>query len=134
MAARSRRLSSISGKAGYDFALVLMSALVELNNVGRDFDGGRIVAVDDVSLAVEDDETVAIVGRSGSGKSTILNLVCGLDRPTRGDVRFEGRAVNGRAAWAAVRASRIGIVFQNFFLLQSLSAHENIEGALLGNL
>ncbi|TPI38956.1 ABC transporter ATP-binding protein [Mesorhizobium sp. B3-1-9] len=111
-----------------------MSALVELSNVGRDFDGGRIVAVEDVSLAIGTDETVAIVGRSGSGKSTILNLICGLDRPTRGEVRFEGRAVNGRAAWAAVRASRIGIVFQNFSLLQSLSARENIEVALLGNL
>jgi ABC-type lipoprotein export system ATPase subunit len=127
-------LSSISGKAEYDFSLVFMSVLVELSNVGRDFDGGRIVAVEDVSLAIENDETVAIVGRSGSGKSTILNLMCGLDRPTRGEVRFEGRAVNGRAAWAAVRASRIGIVFQNFFLLQSLSARENIEVALLGNL
>ncbi|TPI69045.1 ABC transporter ATP-binding protein [Mesorhizobium sp. B3-1-3] len=111
-----------------------MSALVELSNVGRDFDGGRIVAVEDVSLAIGTDETVAIVGRSGSGKSTILNLICGLDRPTRGEVRFEGRAINGRAAWAAVRASRIGIVFQNFSLLQSLSARENIEVALLGNL
>ncbi|TPI43294.1 ABC transporter ATP-binding protein [Mesorhizobium sp. B2-9-1] len=111
-----------------------MSFLVELSNVGRDFDGGRIVAVDDVSLAIGNDETVAIVGRSGSGKSTILNLVCGLDRPTRGEVRFEGRAVNGSAAWAAVRASRIGIVFQNFCLLPSLSARENIEVALLGNL
>ncbi|PBB19730.1 ABC transporter ATP-binding protein [Mesorhizobium sp. WSM4313] len=111
-----------------------MSSLVELSNVGRDFDGGRIVAVDDVSLAIGNDETVAIVGRSGSGKSTTLNLVCGLDRPTRGEVRFEGRAVNGSAAWAAVRASRIGIVFQNFCLLPSLSARENIEVALLGNL
>ncbi|TPJ73187.1 ABC transporter ATP-binding protein [Mesorhizobium sp. B2-6-2] len=111
-----------------------MSSLVELSNVGRDFDGGRIVAVDDVSLAIGNDETVAIVGRSGSGKSTILNLVCGLDRPTRGEIRFEGWAVNGSAAWAAVRASRIGIVFQNFCLLPSLSARENIEVALLGNL
>ena len=111
-----------------------MSFLVELNGVGRDFDGGRIVAVKDVSIAIKSDETVAIVGRSGSGKSTLLNLICGLDQPTRGEVRFEGRAVSGRAAWAAVRARKIGIVFQNFSLLQSLSARENIEVALLGNL
>jgi len=111
-----------------------MSPLVELTHVSRDFDGGRIVAVDDLSLTIVQDETVAIIGRSGSGKSTLLNLLCGLDLPTRGEVRFEGRAIDGRAAWAGVRATRIGIVFQNFALLPTLSARENIEVALLGNL
>jgi putative ABC transport system ATP-binding protein len=111
-----------------------MPPLIELTHVRREFDGGRIVAVDDVSLTVDDNETVAIIGRSGSGKSTLLNLICGLDRPTRGEVRFEGRVITGRAAWAAVRARRIGIVFQNFSLIQTLSARENIEVALLGNL
>ncbi len=111
-----------------------MPPLIELINVHREFDGGRIVAVDDVSLTIADNETVAIVGRSGSGKSTVLNLICGLDRPTRGKVLFEGRVIAGRAAWAAVRARSIGIVFQNFSLLQTLSACENIEVALLGNL
>lgn len=108
--------------------------LVELDKVGREFDNGRIVAVADVSLAIGIGEMVAIVGRSGSGKSTILNLICGLDRPTRGQVRFEGQSVSGQSEWAAVRARSIGIVFQNFALLQSLSARENIEVALLGNL
>lgn len=134
MAARYPPLSPICGRAGYDHLALRMTALVELDTVGRDFDDGRIVAVAEVSLAIEDDEMVAIVGRSGSGKSTILNMICGLDRPTRGEVRFEGKPVKSPSAWAAVRARRIGIVFQNFALLQSLSARENIEVALLGNL
>ncbi len=134
MAAPSRRSSPLFAKAGSDPALAAVSALIQLINVSREFDNGRIVAVDDVSLAIEKDETVAIVGRSGSGKSTILNMICGLDRPTRGEVRFEGHAVVGQAKWAAVRARGIGIVFQNFSLLQSLSALENVEVALLGNL
>jgi len=106
--------------------------LVELVHARRTFDGGRIVAVDDVSLTIGGDETVAIVGRSGSGKSTLLNLMCGLDRPSRGAVRFEGRVVKGRSAWAAVRARRMGIVFQNFCLIPTLTSRENVEVAMLG--
>ena len=109
-----------------------MSRLIELINARREFDGGRIVAVDGVSLAVDDNETVAIVGRSGSGKSTLLNLMCGLDRPSSGEVRFEGRVVKGVAAWAAVRARSMGIIFQNFCLIPTLSARENVEVTMMG--
>ncbi len=59
-------------------------ALVELNQVRREFDGGRVVALHGVSLTIEDGETLAIVGPSGSGKSTLLNLLCGLDHPSSG--------------------------------------------------
>jgi putative ABC transport system ATP-binding protein len=111
-----------------------MPPLIELIHVHREFDAGRIVAVDDVSLTVADRETVAIVGRSGSGKSTLLNLICGLDRPDRGQVRFEGREVRGRAAWAAVRAAKIGIVFQNFCLIPTLNVRENVEVAMFGRM
>jgi len=106
--------------------------LIELDHVHREFDGGRIVAVDDVSLSVVAGETVAIVGRSGSGKSTLLNLVCGLDLPTRGAVRFAGRSIAGRAAWATIRAEHFGFVFQNFCLIPTLNVRENVEVAMLG--
>jgi putative ABC transport system ATP-binding protein len=111
-----------------------MPPLIALDHVRREFDGGRIVAVDDVTLGIDRGETVAIVGPSGSGKSTLLNLICGLDQPSRGAVRFDGEPVVGKAAWADIRARRIGIVFQSFCLINQLSARENIEVALLGQL
>jgi ABC-type lipoprotein export system ATPase subunit len=109
-----------------------MTALIEIRDARRAFDGGRIVAVDGVTLSVAEGETVAIVGKSGSGKSTLLNLMCGLDEPTGGEVRFEGRIIRGRGPWAAVRARQVGIVFQNFCLIPTLSARENVEVAMLG--
>jgi ABC-type lipoprotein export system ATPase subunit len=109
-----------------------MSPLIELIHVRREYDGGKIVAVDDVSLVIGRGETVAIFGPSGSGKSTLLNLMCGLDTPTGGEVRFDGQSIVGRAAWAAIRARRLGLVFQSFCLMARLSARENIELAMLG--
>ena len=108
-----------------------MAHLLELNAVRRAFDGGRIVALDGVSLAVDAGETVAIVGPSGSGKSTFLNLISGLDEPTSGEVRFDGATIRGRNAWADIRATRIGIIFQNFCLIAALSAAENVEVAMM---
>jgi putative ABC transport system ATP-binding protein len=108
-------------------------ALVELNHVRREFDGGRIVALAGVSLAIEQGETLAIVGPSGSGKSTLLNLMCGLDHPSAGEIKFEGRAITDRTDWRRIRARHVGIVFQSFFLLAELTARENIEVAIAGN-
>jgi predicted ABC-type transport system involved in lysophospholipase L1 biosynthesis ATPase subunit len=107
-------------------------ALVELNQVRREFDGGRIVALHGVSLSIEEGETLAIVGPSGSGKSTLLNLLCGLDHPTSGEVKFEGRPVTGRLDWRRIRARHVGIVFQSFCLLPELTARENVEVAISG--
>jgi putative ABC transport system ATP-binding protein len=106
--------------------------IFELMRVRRTFDDNRIVALDDVSLRIGRNERIAIIGPSGSGKSTVLNILCGLDEPTAGTVRFEGKMILGRTAWADIRARRIGIVFQNFCLVAGLSARENVEVAMLG--
>jgi putative ABC transport system ATP-binding protein len=108
--------------------------LIDLIHVRREFDGGRIIAVDDISLSIGRGETVAIVGPSGCGKSTLLNLICGLDWPTSGAVLFEGRPIRSRTEWARVRARRIGIVFQSFCLIPTLTARENVEVAMIGQL
>ena len=111
-----------------------MSPLIALVHVRREFDKGQIVAIDDVSLEVERGESVAITGPSGSGKSTVLNLMCGLDMPTGGEVQFDGKRIDGRVDWARVRARRMGFVFQNFCLIPNLTAKENVEVALLGQI
>jgi putative ABC transport system ATP-binding protein len=108
------------------------AARVEAERVSRTYDGGRIEAVSEVTLAIAQGESVAVMGASGSGKSTLLNLLCGLDRPTAGRVLVDGRDPASTRAWAAVRARRIGIVFQSFNLLPSLNARENVEIPMFG--
>lgn len=106
-------------------------SIVALEHVWRVYDRGRLAAVSDVSLSVRRCEYLAILGRSGSGKSTLLHLCCGLDRPTRGRVLFDGMAP-GVSRWRRLRAERVGFVFQNFQLLSTLTARQNVEAAMLG--
>ena len=106
--------------------------LVRLEQASRSFDDGRIVALQAVDLAVGHSELVAVHGPSGSGKSTLFNLMAGLDRPSTGTVSFDGRSTPTRAEWAGLRRQRIGLVFQEFNLLPTLTAVENIEVAMFG--
>jgi ABC-type lipoprotein export system ATPase subunit len=105
--------------------------LLELRDVRRTFDGGRMIALAGVSATFQAHESVAIMGPSGSGKSTLVNILCGLDPPESGSVHVAGAVVRGRREWAALRARRIGIVFQQFNLLATLTARENVEAASL---
>ncbi len=89
---------------------------------------GELTILDDVGFHVERGDTVAIVGASGSGKSTLLSLLAGLDVPSSGEVVLDGQPLStldedGRAQ---VRADKVGFVFQNFQLLPSLTALENV--------
>ena len=108
------------------------TAILTLDHVSRSFDGGRITGVDDVTLSVRRCETAAVLGPSGSGKSTLLNLMSGLDVPTRGTVTYDGRIAPSAAEWTRLRGARIGLVFQDFNLLPTLTASENIEVAIFG--
>ena len=88
-----------------------------------------IRAVDGVSLRVRSGEFVALLGTSGSGKSSVLNLIAGLDRPTSGSVIVQGRdlAALSREELAKYRLRVVGMVFQSFNLIASMTLAENVE-------
>jgi putative ABC transport system ATP-binding protein len=96
--------------------------------------GGRTVpAVRDLNLVIGDGEWLAVQGRTGHGKSTLLNLLGGLDRPTEGTVELDGASLSAmrEAQLTRRRAEAIGFVFQTFNLIPTLSAAENVEAALI---
>ena len=88
-----------------------------------------IRAVDGISFSVQEGEFIALLGSSGSGKSSLLNLIAGLDRPTSGDVQVEGRnlAELSSEELARYRRHSVGIVFQAFNLVPSMTVAENVE-------
>ncbi|MEJ2105809.1 MAG: ABC transporter ATP-binding protein [Acidiferrobacteraceae bacterium] len=88
---------------------------------------GELLILDDITLSIQEGESVAIVGPSGSGKSTLLGLLAGLDTPSSGSVYLDGvdLATLDEDGRAALRARRVGFVFQSFQLLPALTALEN---------
>ena len=111
---------------------VTTAPLISLDNVSRIFDDGSVVALDGIDMSIARGEFVSIVGPSGSGKSSLVHMMAGFDRPTGGRVLWQGEEVSDRRAWTQLRRSQIGIVFQEFLLLPTLSAIENVEIAMSG--
>lgn len=105
--------------------------MIEIRDLAKIYRMGEetVAALAGVSLTIERGEHTAIIGPSGSGKSSLMNILGGLDRPTRGTYRFEGEDVGEMDddSLADFRSRRIGFVFQSFQLLPRLSALQNVE-------
>jgi putative ABC transport system ATP-binding protein len=106
-----------------------------LKQVTRLYQQGRrtVPAVRDLDLVIEDGQWLAVQGRTGHGKSTLLNLLGGLDRPTSGTIELDGRDLTRlpEAEVTRLRATSIGFIFQTFNLIPTLPAAANVEAALL---
>jgi putative ABC transport system ATP-binding protein len=109
--------------------------MYQLTKVTKDYQKGRgtVHALAGVDLVIENGEWLAIQGPTGHGKSTLLQMLGGLDRPTTGRVELDGRdlAAMRESQVTRVRASSIGFIFQTFNLIPTLSAQENVEVALV---
>ena len=112
-----------------------MSALIEFDEVCKYYQMGdtTVKAADHITMKIEKGEFVAIVGQSGSGKSTCMNIIGCLDVPTYGTYRLNGRDVGkmNRNELAAVRNEMLGFIFQQYNLLPKLNLMENVEVPLV---
>ncbi|MBI5540217.1 MAG: ABC transporter ATP-binding protein [Bacteroidia bacterium] len=110
--------------------------MLQLKNISKIYgkaDSQKVFALDNASLIINKGEFVAVIGTSGSGKTTMMNILGLLDRPTSGEYYFENKEVstlsdNDRAA---IRSKKIGFVFQKFHLLPKTTAIENVELPLI---
>ena len=112
-----------------------MSALIEFRQVCKTYQMGdtTVRAADHISMRIEKGEFVAIVGQSGSGKSTCMNIIGCLDVPTAGSYRLNGREVGNMSGneQAEVRNEMLGFIFQQYNLLPRLNLMENVEVPLV---
>lgn len=111
-----------------------MESFIELKNVEKSYNMGEVVikAVDNVSFSIEKGEFVVVIGASGAGKTTILNLLGGMDQVTNGSVFVDGNEVSkyNKKMLTKYRREEIGFVFQFYNLVQNLNAIENVELAV----
>jgi len=113
---------------------VSAGAAIALDGVRKSFEGGRVPALRDVSFGVEAGEFVALTGASGSGKSTILNLIGALDTADAGTIIVAGQRLDALREPSEYGAATVGFVFQAHYLLATLSVSENVQVPMFGRL
>lgn len=111
----------------YESEVAARGELLRTEGLTKVYPDGNVQALADVTLSIARGEYVAVMGKSGSGKSTLLNLLGALDRPTSGEVYFDGQPLSRIHRLDRLRAEKIGFVFQSFHLLPMLTALENVQ-------
>lgn len=101
--------------------------MVQIIDLTKAFEGGRLVALDQVNLTIEEGEFISIMGPSGSGKTTLLNMIGALDTPTQGKVLIDGIDLQMVKDLAQFRARKVGFIFQLHNLIPTLNALENVQ-------
>lgn len=101
--------------------------IVEIKNLKKSFDNGKITALNGVDLEIKKGESVSIIGPSGSGKSTLLNMIGALDHPDEGVVSVAGYKLTEKKDLSEFRSREIGFIFQLHNLIPNLSVVENVE-------
>jgi len=101
--------------------------IVEIRNLRKGFDKGKITALNGIDLNIKKGEFVSIIGPSGSGKSTLLNMIGALDRPDEGTVMVAGYDLQGKSDLSQFRSREIGFIFQLHNLIPNLTVVENVE-------
>jgi putative ABC transport system ATP-binding protein len=109
----------------------MTNPILEVRDLRKSYDDGKIEALRGVDLSIEAGEFVAISGHSGSGKSTLLHLLGGLDTPTSGTVLFKGNPLGSAVDLDTYRCDHVGFIFQAFYLLPTLCAVENVQTPML---
>ena len=115
-----------------------MSDLITLNNIQLQYQNGSEVTevIKGITLAVKKQETLAIIGKSGSGKTSLIMLLAGLEKPTSGSIIFENQTISNfnEEELSDFRQKNIGIIFQSFYLIPNYTALENVALTLEINL
>ncbi|WP_313289735.1 ABC transporter ATP-binding protein [Exiguobacterium sp.] len=113
-----------------------MEGTFQCKQIGKSFsgDGVETHALQDIDVTLEAGDFISIIGPSGSGKSTLLSLIGTLDRPTSGELHYDGKPINklNSKELSDFRFENIGFIFQQFHLIPTLTALENVMAPLFG--
>ncbi|MBO1515245.1 ABC transporter ATP-binding protein [Metabacillus sp. BG109] len=111
-----------------------MNTVVEIKDVERVYGSGnrKVQVLNQINLSIKENQLIALKGRSGSGKTTLLNLIGALDRPTNGEIYFQGEPLSqlNTKQQAEYRRTKLGFIFQSHGLVPLMTVEENIEFGL----